>query len=609
MRARNQWFAGWSGMGDLDIAAAILPADTFANRPAAAPWNKGFLFTATDTGAMYRSDGTTWSATGGGSNALLDGSTHTDTVAATVSRGSLIYGNSTPKWDELTIGAANALLGSDGTDVSWFACTAAGRALLDDATAADQRTTLGVGTGDSPQFTAVNIGDASDTTVTRVSAGVIAVEGSTVLTGAGSTAITTLGTISTGTWNGTAITAAYIGALNGFTDADPALADVSPIYDDSASANRDTTLAKLGGMLDPTLCTGRLTLTSGTPVTTSDVTSAQTLYFGLAGTRVSHYDATRWTEYSLSAELSLPLDQQGLSGTVNVGFTISGLADTSQMVRGMEVSGTGIAGTAKIASIDSASQITLDTVNTSSGAASNIRVKLPTGKNYDVWLVVVSGTPKLQFGNAWSGDTSRADALTTQDGVYVNNAAINSTDSNTIAAKCGKLLGTIRTSAAGATEDSDAKRFVANLYNAVPRRLFTCPAYNNGNTNTSYTLSSTTTVAFNGGTANKVEFVLPLAGVAVDATAHILGVPSTSSDYLMAGLCVDTTTSLTYATQLSGQQTHAVRGCHLFTTPGYHYYSLSGYRGAGNATIYSDLSRSGDTADPYTTFVIGWVMG
>lgn len=43
------------------------------------------------------------------------------------------------------------------------------------------RTSLGLGTGDSPQFTAVNIGNASDTTVTRASAGVIAVEGSNVL--------------------------------------------------------------------------------------------------------------------------------------------------------------------------------------------------------------------------------------------------------------------------------------------------------------------------------------------------------------------------------------------------------------------------------------------
>lgn len=55
--------------------------------------------------------------------------------------------------------------------------TAAGRALVDDADAAAQRTTLGVGTSDSPQFAGINVGAATDTTITRVSAGVIAVEG------------------------------------------------------------------------------------------------------------------------------------------------------------------------------------------------------------------------------------------------------------------------------------------------------------------------------------------------------------------------------------------------------------------------------------------------
>ena len=44
------------------------------------------------------------------------------------------------------------------------------------------RTKLGVGTGDSPQFAALNIGAATDTTLTRVSAGVLAVEGVTLLT-------------------------------------------------------------------------------------------------------------------------------------------------------------------------------------------------------------------------------------------------------------------------------------------------------------------------------------------------------------------------------------------------------------------------------------------
>jgi len=50
------------------------------------------------------------------------------------------------------------------------------------STANAARTAFGVGTGDSPQFTALNVGAATDTTITRVSAGLVAVEGSTVAT-------------------------------------------------------------------------------------------------------------------------------------------------------------------------------------------------------------------------------------------------------------------------------------------------------------------------------------------------------------------------------------------------------------------------------------------
>jgi hypothetical protein len=52
--------------------------------------------------------------------------------------------------------------------------------LLQAATFAAAKTSQGLGTGDSPQFTAVNIGAATDTTVARTSAGVINVEGKDV---------------------------------------------------------------------------------------------------------------------------------------------------------------------------------------------------------------------------------------------------------------------------------------------------------------------------------------------------------------------------------------------------------------------------------------------
>lgn len=62
-----------------------------------------------------------WGALGDGamvSHNLL-GVYHGDTLAAAVARGSLIVGNSTPKWSALALGAANKVLQSDGSDAKW----------------------------------------------------------------------------------------------------------------------------------------------------------------------------------------------------------------------------------------------------------------------------------------------------------------------------------------------------------------------------------------------------------------------------------------------------------------------------------------------------------
>ena len=79
------------------------------------------------------------------------------------------------------------LLGSGTSAVTAMGVLADGEMIVGDGTTdpvaesgATLRTSIGVGTGDSPQFTAVNIGAASDTTVSRASAGDINVEGNLV---------------------------------------------------------------------------------------------------------------------------------------------------------------------------------------------------------------------------------------------------------------------------------------------------------------------------------------------------------------------------------------------------------------------------------------------
>lgn len=59
---------------------------------------------------------------GGGTNELLDGSSHTDTAAGTVARGDVITGQTaSPKWTRLAKGTANQVLSMDSsaTDVVW----------------------------------------------------------------------------------------------------------------------------------------------------------------------------------------------------------------------------------------------------------------------------------------------------------------------------------------------------------------------------------------------------------------------------------------------------------------------------------------------------------
>jgi len=180
-------------------------------------------------------------------------------------------------------------------------------------------------------------------------------------------------------------------------------------------------------------CAGRLTLTTGVPVTTSDVTAATTLRFTpYKGASIGLYDGSQWNLRTFS-ELSIAVP-----------------ATTSQM--------------------------------------------------YDVFVFDNSGTATLEL-LAWTNDTTRATAITTQDGIYVKTGALTR-----------RYVGSFRTTAvSGQTEDSFAKRYVWNYYNRVTRGLRV-----NESTAT-WTYTTNTLRQANGSTANQLDVIVGVAEVLLEA--------------------------------------------------------------------------------------------
>lgn len=207
------------------------------------------------------------------------------------------------------------------------------------------------------------------------------------------------------------------------------------------------------------LCQGRLTLTSGTPITTGDVTAAETLYWTpYKGNRVALYDGTaRWNVYTFS-ELS---------------------------------------------------------------------IDVPDATNcYDVFVYDNSGTPALEL-TAWTNPTTRATALTKQDGVYVKTGATTR-----------RYLGTFYSTTAGngQIEDSLAKRNLWNYYHRVPRQMKVV----DGTNSWSYTTASFQQA--NASAANQLEYVQGVSEDPVWAEVNHIAAQSGANGQVHAGVGVDSTT-------------------------------------------------------------------
>lgn len=290
----------------------------------------------------------------------------------------------------------------------------------------------------------------------------------------------------------------------------------------------------------PFLMGGRLTLTTGTPITTSDVTGAGTLYYTpYLHDRVVLYDGTRWKMWTFT-ERSLSLT-------------------------------------------------------------------LTSTKIYDIYLFNSSGTLTLFRGAAWTNNTTRADALTTQNGVNVN--SVDYSGSSGPAAKCGLYLGTIYATGTNTTEDSVTNRVMVNQFNPVQRRLLLTPGYLNDGSSTTYTTSSTTWVTANGGTGASGAYVS--LGNNLCADWSLAMAVQNGSGYSFAGIGDNSTTTALLETFGMPSSNSLSGSGQTVTIPalGYRTINLLVRVQAGTGTFSADDSRGGGTTDPYLTWLSGMVWG
>lgn len=214
----------------------------------------------------------------------------------------------------------------------------------------------------------------------------------------------------------------------------------------------------------------------------------------------------------------------------------------------------------------------------------SIAVPATTSQLYDVYVYDNSGTPSLEL-LAWTNDTTRATALTTQNGVLVKTGATTR-----------RFVGLMRTTTvSGQTEDSAAKRYIWNYYNRVDRMLQKFEGAS------SWNYTTATIRQANAGATNQVEAVVGVAEDAIDLVVATM-VINTTTAAAQIGIGVDSTTTFASANQGGYQRVATGSGTNnvqiqawyrTVPTVGKHTYSWNEYSEAAGTTTWNAQTSAG----------------
>lgn len=269
---------------------------------------------------------------------------------------------------------------------------------------------------------------------------------------------------------------------------------------------------------------GRLTLTSGTPVTTADVTGATSVYYcPYISDLITLWDGLTWRSVRFTEQ------------TLAIGTVTSGLP-------------------------------------------------------YDVFGYLSAGTLALEK-LAWTNGTTRATAVTLQDGRYCKSGD-----------KTRLYLGTFYSTSTTQTEDSGGgtssqvggKRFLYNAYNRVRRPIAV------HDTTDSWSYTTDTIRQANGAAGNKVEFFLGLALDAVNAELKgTVLIKNNSTQVAKAGVGLDSTSAFSGHVMgghnAGASDLYSPLGGHYVGIPavGYHYISWNEKGANSTSTFVGDNAANG----------------